>query len=287
MKSTLRPILLSLLLLSLVAAGLPVSDSLAAHWTGQPHAHRKHGKKHYRRRHSRAWWRRRRAMLRRRRALALQRRAASSPAVAGNDVSGVAVKRRGDSERRARLAVSANAAAPRESRPTFDLTMPASWSSTGGSASSGEMKFTVRTLDGQAAGAAALAPAVVTSSPDTISTSRTKTLGNVPLTAWRRTVIDRMVAEGGWVVNDALREMNGRQVYVVTAQTSTANGTRQARTFYFTEVEGRVYALSTTAPVELAAPVAASSEQVVATFRPAGSNAAVLASKSPANASPK
>src|SRR5688572_23392311 len=68
----LRAGILSLLLLSLLATGLPLSDSLA-YWGERPAISRRSKSKHVRQRHSRAWWRRRRARLRRKRA-ALRRR---------------------------------------------------------------------------------------------------------------------------------------------------------------------------------------------------------------------
>ncbi|MDQ3803113.1 MAG: hypothetical protein M3416_04590, partial [Acidobacteriota bacterium] len=98
-----------------------------------------------------------------------------------------------------------------------------------------------------------------------------KTVGGLSVAALRRTVIDRMVAAGGWVTNDYVREAHGRRVFVVLAQTGAPASPSKSLTFYFTEVDGRVYSLATTAPVELAAPFAAGSEQFMASLRPAGS----------------
>src|SRR5919206_498160 len=88
--------------------------------------------------------------------------------------------------------------------------------------------------------------------------------GALPVTALRRTVIDRMVAEGGWVTNDVIEESHGRRVFVVLAQTGTPGAPARSWTFYFTEIDGRVYSLATTAPVEFPAPPAAGSEQFTA-----------------------
>lgn len=245
-------------MLTLVAAGLPASDSWAAHWTGRANIQRAKGK-HFRQRHSRAWWRRRRAYLRRKRERARQRRAlaAASPNGGANF----------STRQRARLPLNVKAPVRHERRPMFDLTLPASWSGTSAS-SAGEMKFNVRTVDGQVAGTAVLAPATISTASESVAASRLRLLGGVSHTALRRSVIDRMVAEGGWVINDVMREIQGRRVYIVTAQTGTrANEPQQSKTFYFTEVAGRIYSLATATRVELAAPVAAASEQVVATFR--------------------
>jgi hypothetical protein len=93
----------------------------------------------------------------------------------------------------------------------------------------------------------------------------------VPVTALRRTVIDRMVAEGGWVTNDLVREIQGRRVFVVIAQTGQPGAPTATWTFYFTELDGRVYSLATTTPIEFTGTVAAGSEQFVASLRAAGS----------------
>jgi hypothetical protein len=67
-----------------------------------------------------------------------------------------------------------------------------------------------------------------------------------------------------------IREVHGRRVLVVLAQTGTPGSPTKSWAFYFTEVDGRVYSLATTAPVEFAEPVAAGLEQLVASLRPAG-----------------
>ncbi|HYO64150.1 MAG TPA: hypothetical protein VER08_11010 [Pyrinomonadaceae bacterium] len=297
--STLRPLVLSLIILSLLCYGLPVSDSLAARFNRRTSASRSKAKK-LRQRRSRAWWRRRRAVLRRRRAreLAMRRRRALSPQTPNpaaaatqprdphpNAALSSVTRRTSDPSRNAavaqrvapRLPVAANLASRAPRTTPYDLTLPASWSSAG-SGPSGEMRFHVRTLDGTSAGTAALAPMAAPAS-DTPAGPRTKKLGNVPLAALRSTVIERMVAEGGWVVNDLERVISDRRVYVVIAQTGTPTGAQRRWTFYFTEVEGRLYRLVTATPLEQSEPVAAASERLVASFRLGAGPA--LASKSP------
>ncbi|MGB8508563.1 MAG: hypothetical protein WCD76_09170, partial [Pyrinomonadaceae bacterium] len=100
-----------------------------------------------------------------------------------------------------------------------------------------------------------------------LMSARTKVIGGTPVAALRRTVIDRMVAAGGWVVNDSLREIQGRQVFVVFAQTGTPGTPTKSLTFYFTELDGRIYSLATNAPLEFAEPIAHGSEQVMASLR--------------------
>ena len=266
--SMLRPLVLSLLILSLVAAGLPISDSLAARWTRR--GYKSWREKHLRHRHSRAWWRRHRAQLRRKRAYAAMRRRALNLAPTSEDRkvsagSGNNSTSPAPSKTLGRLPAISKAV--RETRAPFDLTLPASWSSTGAT-SGGQMKFNVRALDGKPAGSAVLSPINPSKSDaPAVPSARAKTLGGVSLSTLRRTVIDRMVAEGGWVVNDVEREIRGRRVYVVFAQTGSMGASAERWTFYFTEVEGRLYQLATNTPVELDGPVTDASEQVVSTFR--------------------
>jgi hypothetical protein len=73
------------------------------------------------------------------------------------------------------------------------------------------------------------------------------------------------------VTNDYVQDVQGRRVFVVLAQTGAPGAPAQSWAFYFTEVEGRVYSLATTAPIEFAAPLAAGSQQFMASLRPAAS----------------
>ncbi len=80
-----------------------------------------------------------------------------------------------------------------------------------------------------------------------------KMLAGTPVADLRRIVIDKMVVAGGWVINDFVREINGSRVFVVTARTPRdANSPEKAWTFYFTESDGRIYGLTTDAPVDSA-----------------------------------
>jgi hypothetical protein len=253
----LRPLVLALLVLSLVAAGLPVSDSLA-HWTGRSHVHRKSKHKRYHRR-SRAWWRRHRARIRQRQARVARLRAARLARLRqGGPKSG--------QPRRPVVSAVAPIAPVQGPRAPFDLAKPSTWTSAN-SGAPGTMQFRVSSPDGRAAGTASIAPVSLSGAEIAVASIRTKTLGGVPFAALRRTVIDRMVVEGGWVVNDMERQIQGRRVYVVIAQSGTAGVARQSWTFYFTEMNGRVYSLATNSPIEFAAPLAADAEQVMTSLR--------------------
>ncbi|GIU81224.1 MAG: hypothetical protein D6687_09910 [Acidobacteria bacterium] len=95
---------------------------------------------------------------------------------------------------------------------------------------------------------------------------RNKTLAGVELSALRRIVIDRMMREQGWIVNDYQKEINGRKVFVVVAQSENSKGASFSRMFYFTEVDGKIYQLATTSPLETSDKIAEATEKVLANF---------------------
>lgn len=188
-------------------------------------------------------------------------------------VAPAALSRGGSPNAAANVAPNVSAVASvRRGQMPFDFNVPSNWSPAK-RARQGEAVYNVLSPDGRTAGTAVLAPVSlsqtqVAAAPTTV---KTKTVGGVPVTALRRTVIDRMVAEGGWVTNDIIQESHGRRVFVVLAQTGTPGMPARSWTFYFTEIDGRVYSLATTAPVEFAAPLALGSEQLMATLKSAAS----------------
>ena len=92
-------------------------------------------------------------------------------------------------------------------------------------------------------------------------------LGGVSFTEMRRIVIDKMINAGGWVTNDYQRDVSGRRVFVVTAHTP-ADGRSPEKdwNFYFTEVNGRIYSLTTEATTESSERVAAEAERFIASL---------------------
>ena len=296
-----RALVLTILIMCTVAATLPVSDSLA-HLASRPSASRRH-KGRSARRHSRAWWRRYRARLRRQRAVAAERRRrrvlmlASKPAASATTSSALAPANHATAPP---PRVNVNFALPGVALPGVALPstaslssitpvkplpavvpaskdalqtlpravaaasspLPSGWTSAAASRA-GEMRFNVRAADGRVRSSAVWSRVNLQSAAPSATDSRSKTFGGVPVTLLRRTVIDRMVAEGGWVTNDVQRQLGERRVFVVTAQTVAAGGERRAWTFYFTESEGQVYSLATNAPVEFADSLATESEQAV------------------------
>ncbi|HEX7314583.1 MAG TPA: hypothetical protein VF297_11710 [Pyrinomonadaceae bacterium] len=279
----LRVVILTFLVLVTVAGALPITETLAK-WSRRSAVSQR---KRYRK-HSRAWWRRHRALVRARRARALERRRLAELARGGAapnvntslltfnaNASGPFVPADGTNPpaSAALATTTARAAAPaRGSLLPFDFATPHNWTA-GRKTRTGAAVFTVATPDGRAAGTAVIAPVSLSSSElaGVNVGPKTKTVGGTPVAALRRTVIDRMVAEGGWVTNDFVQELRGRKVFVVQAQTGAPGAPTQSLTFYFTEVDGRVYSLATTAPYEFAAPIAAGSEQFMASLQPAAS----------------
>lgn len=274
-----RAAALSLLMLFAVAAVLPLISS-SAHNNGKPSASA--GKRHKLRRYSRAWWRRYRERQRRRRAAQLRRKAlngerqrnaerqsprdnaASSASTLIAPLSDMSLTLATDSARQSTPAI----ATEHNSRPRPVVS---------------QKGVRLNTPDGQTVGQVAVA--VVTQARNGGASlspiSRRRALSGVPFADLRRMVIDKMIASGGWVVNDFEREINGRRVYVVLAQTATAGDRRvagQSWNFYFTESEGQIYSIVSNAPVEFSDRLAVEAERVIATLgtssnRPADNSA--------------
>lgn len=245
----LKRITLVLLILVSIGVMLPIASS-TAHGIRQS-VEAKRSPRHYRR-HSRAWWRRYRARLRRRRAAALaalaaHRNAPLSPVLSNNAPGSVA----------------ASASLP---------TLPNGWN-TQALAKGGEMKF--RTNNGPAAAPGQASLSVVANSRPTpaylTAREQKRLLSGVAISDLRRIVIDKMLASGGWVTNDFVREVTGHQVFVVTAQTpADGRSPEKSWNFYFTEVNGRIYSLTTNTPPQFADRMAIEAERFMASLYAAG-----------------
>jgi hypothetical protein len=252
----LRAAALSLLMLFTVVTLLPLTSS-SAH-TNKSSAASSHGKRF--RRHSRAWWRRYRVRQRRKRAAIARQRALKALRMQTATVANA------DQQPASTLGGVYN-----HPRGLWSVTMPAGWSNSP-AMNGNEMKFRI-SADAETTGQATLSMVAMANSAADNGASRVKqnrTLGGVPVSSLRRTVIDKMVKEGGWVVNDFQREIAGRRVFVVQAQTPGSSDGRtpsQSQTYYFTEVDGRIYSLATAVPVGMSERVTAGSEQLLASFR--------------------
>jgi hypothetical protein len=136
---------------------------------------------------------------------------------------------------------------------------PAGWKR--GTSTSGELQFRVDNNAGAQIGSASIS-VVGPAMGDSTDRGPMKTVGGVPTTSLRRDVINRMIRENGWVVNDYQKEIGGRKVYVVVAQ-SQNSGRVDSRMFYFTEVDGRIYSVTTTSGANDAEHLAEESEKVI------------------------
>jgi hypothetical protein len=251
----LRAIALSLALMLSLGAIIPLATD---HSEAGAKYHKKKKKKL--KKYSKAWWKWYRAKQRKQRAIAARKRALRLRQIQ-------LAKEKGDAVQKPELAKTVKslkpAQKPEDSTPQLlpsGENAPKGWKKN--QATQGELQFRVDDDNGKTIGTASLGvvgPAVGT---DT-SVGRNKTVGGVQTSALRRTVIDRMMKEQGWVVNDYQKEVGGRKVYVVVAQSPGANGQIQARTFYFAEVEGRIYSLATNASDETSERIAQESEKVI------------------------
>jgi len=125
-----------------------------------------------------------------------------------------------------------------------------------------ELQFRVDDSAGSQVGSASISvvgPAVGESKTQGVN----KSVGGVSTGALRRDVINQMIRENGWVVNDYQKEIGGRTVYVVVAQSQSKTGSVQSRMFYFTEVDGRIYNVATNSSVEQQERLAEESEKVL------------------------
>lgn len=258
----LRAAALSLLMFVSVAVTLPLADSLA----NGLKENRPSASASARRRRSRAWWRRYRARLAKRRAAAARARQlavlrAQEP-----------IKPESFDRSQASNAVAARGGIFNDPSGQWSMQLPRGWSNRP-AIQNGEMRFRVFERTGKPVGQAAFA--FVTSAqgepdPTVSARSRKQMLSGVPFSELRRAVIDRMVMSNGYVTNDMEREIGGRRVYIVLAQTAASADGRtpeQFLTFYFTEFEGRIYSLGVAASRETANRLNGEAEQVLSSLR--------------------
>lgn len=256
----LRRIGLSLGLLVSIVVMLPFATSTAHNLRSQLAA-RSHSSRH----HSRAWWRRhrarRQAMLARRRALEARSRTSSTIATPAKA-----------SDNHAALpgALAFPDGVYRDG--AFSMSLPNGWSA--GSNAKGTSSFRIAPPNGMPEAQATLAVlAVAPANVDqVIGREQRRMLGGVSFTDLRRSVIDRMISTGGWVVNDRQREIGGHRVFEVIAQTpATSDGKpEQLWNFYFTEINGRVYSLTTRTTGGFTEKLAGDAEKFLSDFRPTG-----------------
>ncbi|MDX6382776.1 MAG: hypothetical protein QOK48_349 [Blastocatellia bacterium] len=152
------------------------------------------------------------------------------------------------------------------------MSLPDGWSA--GSITRGASNFRIAPPNGTPEAQATLAVVAVAPAnvDQVIGREQRRMLGGVPFTDLRRSVIDKMIGNGGWVVNDRQREIGGHRVFEVIAQTPpTSDGKpEQLWNFYFTEINGRVYSLTTRTTGGQTQKIAGDAEKFLSDFQPNG-----------------
>lgn len=256
----LRTIAISLILVLSVGIMMPFANS--AHGVRQSVQVKQ--RRHYRHR-SRAWWRRYRARLRQKRAAAAELAAhrttqLSLPKnISINDLTTVA------GPELPNLPANAVAVNPLPAPPT-----PATSNNATRPRVVGNRNAAIKSPAAKLPGQMSLSVVALSRPNPAFLTSReeSRMLAGVPVADLRRIVIDKMVAAGGWVTNDFVREVNGNRIFVVTARTPGDTLTpEKAWTFYFTEAGGRVYGLTTDTPLEFADRMGVEAERFIESLR--------------------
>jgi hypothetical protein len=159
--------------------------------------------------------------------------------------------------------------------PSLLPKLPVGWNNLS-KANSSELKFSTSANTASVPGQASLAVVAQSRPVPSYLTTReqSRMLAGFAVADLRRIVIDKMIAAGGWVTNDFQRNVSGYRVFVVTAQTpNDAYSPEKSWNFYFTEINGRVYSLTTNTPPQFSEKMAAEAEEFIASLH-AGSASA-------------
>jgi len=247
-----RAIALSIALLVGIGIVIPLATNDVEAGQKRHRRHRRHYKKY-----SKKWWRQYHARQRRRHAHALLMRRLRL-----RQIRLAAAKKAANGDQRAAVSSKTNAAKP-NTLPTGDKA-PSGWSQA--KTAPGELRFRVDDSAGSQVGSASIT-VVGPAMGDSVTSGRSQSVGGVSTTTLRRDVINKMIQENGWVVNDYQKEINGRPVYVVVGQSQAKNGQMQSRMFYFTEVDGRIYNVATNSSAEQSERLAEESEKVLGSIQ--------------------
>ncbi|MFL6467902.1 MAG: hypothetical protein ACJ72Z_08085 [Pyrinomonadaceae bacterium] len=246
-----RAVALSLALMIGMGVIVPLATEYAEAGPKKTKRYKKKPRKY--KKYSKGWWRQYHARMKRKRALQASRRALRLRQLrlarlqkTNPPTTKVEAKPVGDSQSTA-LLPSGQAA-------------PKGWKAS--KLTSGEILFQIDGSNGGTVGSASIS-VVGPAMGESVTSGRNQTLAGVPTTSLRRDVINRMIRENGWVVNDYQKAVGGRTVYVVVAQSQISGGRVNSRMFYFTEADGRIYSVATTSAAESAEKLAEESEKVI------------------------
>lgn len=254
-----RAIALSVALLIGIGAIVPLATEYTEAGTRKYKKKKKKNKKY--KKYSKKWWRAYHARARKRKALEARKRILRLRRIRLANARKAAQKNRSLS--RNNVAKLNRKSGTTDSLPAMlpsGETAPKGWKR--GTTTPGELQYRVDDDKGSNLGSASVSIVGPTQGTD-VDSARSKTVGGVATSSLRGTVIDRMIKESGWVVNDYQKEIGGKKVYVVVAQSPGAGGTIQSRLFYFTEVGGSIYSVATNAPVDNSKRLEEESEKVV------------------------
>ncbi len=256
-----RAIILSLVLVIGLATIIPIATEYAEAGSKRKYKKKRY-KKRYRgkrksvrrkkrvKRYSKRWWKAYRVRKKKRQAIAKRKR--------NLRLRQIRLARRNNTVNRERYAATDAPASPVKKAavlPTGEKA-PANW--TNAQSTRSEARFDVADGNGSAS-ISVVGPAVGEDS----DRPRNKAIGGVPVTSLRRTIIDKMISENGWVVNDYQKQVGGKTVYVVVAQSEANGGKVQSHLYYFTQVDGRIYNVAASAPKDSSEQIAAESEKVI------------------------
>ena len=250
-----RAIVLSLALLVGIGAIIPLATETTEAGPRKSRKHRKQVKKY--KKYSKAWWRQYRARQKRKRAIQARKRALRLRQLRLAGTGEKAKSQTGDVSKPAVVKTKKADTVTAAVLPSGDKA-PTGWKSA--QSSPAELQFRVDNSSGDQVGSASIS--VVGPAVSGVDGGR-KSVGGVATTTLRREVIDRMIRENGWVVNDYQKDIAGQSVYVVVAQSQAKSGAVQSRMFYFTEVDGRIYSVATNSPVQESERLAEESEKVI------------------------
>jgi len=252
-----RAIAISIALLIGIGTLIPLATEMAEAGPKKTKRYKKRGWKGVKK-YSKRWWQLYRAQERRKKRLRAQRRKLRLKQIR------LAQARKAQTAKPQPKASAAVVPAPEPKAapamlPSGDPA-PTTWKR--GQATGSELQFSVDNGNGSAA-IAVVGPAT----GETVNTGRHRTVGGVPTTSLRREVINRMIRENGWVVNDYQKDIGGKPVYVVVAQSQAPGGRISSRMFYFTEVNGRIYSVATDSRTDAAERIAEESEKVITSLQ--------------------
>ena len=249
-----RAIALSLAILVGIGTIIPLATEMAEAGSHKVRKHKKERRWKGVKKYSKRWWQLYRAQERRKKALAARKRNLKL-----KQLRMETAKATGDTDKAQRVAPASKATPIKKTAAVLPSGSPAPSGWQTAAATPAQLQFRVDNSSGSQVGSAT----ITVIGPSTGTGDPRRSVGGVSTTSLRREVIDKMIRENGWVVNDYQKEISGQSVYVVVAQSQTRSGAVQSRMFYFTEVDGRIYSVATNSPVQEADRLAEESEKVI------------------------